>query len=351
MTRRAQPSLSLALLPLVVALSALAATLVHAPTAHGDRQRAVVTRGGAPRLQVVTHVRTGSNPKSVHLSPDFRQAWVSNFGFMDHDNVFVYDTDTLEQVGTVSFPGNAVEVAFHPTENIAFVSNFRGSSVERVNRETFAVERSAEVAHHPKYMVISPDGGTLYVASYTGRHVAVVDPTTLEVRRRLATGLRPRGMAVAADGTLYVASFSSDFIQVFSPEGEELTRFSTCAMPRHLEVGVQPHTLLVTCTRGAVGVYDLRTQRRVVRALTGTNPRSLDLGPSGQYVVTANFGSSDVSIVDLQALTHRTVRVPGADRMVGIAIGDVPRHDHSGSRMRIFATSWNNNRLYVLEAR
>lgn len=333
-------------------LLATGAAMASAERQPGEAAASQVhTRRGGPRLRVVAEARTEVQPKSVALSPDGRQLWVCHFGRVDRDNVWVFDPEDLSLLGRVEFTGNGVETAFHPDGRRAFVSNFRRGLVHEIDRESFAILREFRVARNPKTLVVSPDGGLLYVASYTSARVSVVDLVSGEVQRELPTGEQPRGMAILPDGRLLVASFRSDFVQLFAPDGEELRRFDTCRFPRHLQLAPAPlglhgasnASLFVTCTLGSVGVYDLFGQRLAV-APTGRNPRSLDVSADGRWAATANFGSSDVTLVDLAELHHRTAEVEGSNQLVGLAL------DASPDRVRVWATSWRNRRLYALEA-
>ena len=318
---------------------------------HGEPAALVHTQRGGPRLRVVAEAPTEVQPKSVALSPDGRQLWVCHFGRVDRDNVWVFDPEDLSLLGRVEFTGNGVETAFHPDGRRAFVSNFRRGLVHEIDRESFAILREFRVARNPKTLVVSPDGSLLYVASYTSARVSVVDLVSGEVQRELPTGEQPRGMTILPDGRLLVASFRSDFVQLFAPDGEELRRFDTCRFPRHLQLAPAPlgnhsdsnSSLFVTCTLGSVGVYDL-FGRRLAAAPTGRNPRSLDVSADGRWAATANFGSSDVTLVDFAELHHRTAEVEGANQLVGLALVAGPE------RIRVWATSWRNRRLYALEA-
>jgi len=313
------------------------------------RHRVWRTTRGAPRLEIVARARTHVQPKSVEVSPDGTQVWVANFGRADRQNVYVYDADTLDRVGQVDFPGNAVETAFSPDGATAYVSNFRRGMIEVVDTETFAVEHEIRVGANPKFMVVSPDGRKLYVALYSQRRVAVVDLEQREVVDMLRTGIQPRGMAMRPDGSVLVASFRSDFVQHFDAEGNELARFDTCRFPRHLQLGPDPDRLYVTCTLNTMGIYDVGTGRRIALARTGRNPRSLGLSRDGRWAATANFHSSDVTLADFDNRTHRTSEVDGADQLVGLAIR--LRDTDDGPQLRIYATSWNNRTLFVLEPR
>lgn len=306
------------------------------------RPRLIPTERGGPRLAVVRRLETGLQPKSVQVSPDGSRVVVCNFGRPDRDNVFVYDSASLERVGTVKFPGNAVESAFSPDGRTLYVSNFRRHVVEEIDLERYVVRREIRVGTNPKFMVMSPDGRRLYVANWSDRTVSIIDTASGTQERLLSTGVHPRGLAVLPDGRLLAASFHSDFIQVFSAEGDELSRFETCEFPRHLQVGPDPSGVYVTCTLGTISRYDVDTGRRVALSRTGQNPRSLGISSDGRFLATANFHSSDVSLADFALGTHRTSEVPGADQLVGLAI-------QPGDGLRVYATSWNTAELLVLE--
>ena len=199
-------SASIALTVLVLALVVLVA-LPIAGQEGATRPSVFRTTHGGPRLDVTAHVRTGVQPKSVDVSPDGRHVVVCNFGFADHDNVFIYDAMTLEQVGTATFPGNAVETVFTRDAHTLFVSNFRRHVVEVLDFEScsgataaapcaLTPVREIATARHPKFMALSPDEQTLYVASWGDRVVSVVDVASASEVRRLPTERHPRGLVV-----------------------------------------------------------------------------------------------------------------------------------------------------------
>jgi DNA-binding beta-propeller fold protein YncE len=96
---------------------------------------------------------------------------------------------------------------------------------------------------------------------------------------------------------------------------------------------------------GHVGLYDARSGARLGIGTLGRNPRSIAITADGRYLGAANFSSSDVSLVDMVERTHRTHPVPGASRIVGLAMHP------SSSPVRLYATSWDTNELILLMAR
>lgn len=325
-------------------LAVLSLVLCALPGAGQDRDRPRVfrTSHGGPALEVTHRIRTGVQPKSVAVSPDGTRVVVCNMGPLDRDNVHVLDARTLERIGVVEFPGNAVEAAFTHDSRTLFVSNFRRHVVEIIDLATLELLGEVRVGLHPKFMVVSPDDRTLYVANYFDRTVSVVDLATRTEVRRLSTLRHPRGMAIRPDGTLLAAAFHGDVVHVFS-EGaaEERERWEMCELPRHLVLSPDAATLYVTCSMGHIGFYEATTGARLGLAPTGRNPRSIDINGDGRWIGVANFSSHDVTLIDTVERRHRTHEVPGAHRIVGLAMD-------RGPRPRIFATSWDTAELYVL---
>ena len=109
---------------------------------------------GGPDLEIARRVPTGAQPKSVTVSPDGSRLYVCNFGFANRRNVFVYETEGLQQVGRIDFPGNAVEVAVSDDGQTLYISNFGRGLIEIVDAITFEVRGEVEVDNNPKWMVI-----------------------------------------------------------------------------------------------------------------------------------------------------------------------------------------------------
>jgi YVTN family beta-propeller protein len=310
----------------------------------GHRPPGSSTRAGGPRLEIVARADTGSQPKSVNVSPDGSRVVVCNFGYRDHDNVWVYNAQTLEHVGTINFRGNAVETAFSADGRTLYVSNFHGAKLMVVDFDTLTIRGEIRVGRDPKTIALSPDGSTIYVANYASGSVSVVDAAQLVETRRIRAGVQPRGMAVARDGRLFVAAFRDHETHVFDPtDYHEAATIPMCRFPRHLALSPDDSLLYVSCSSvRAVHWHDPVGGRRVGVAPVGENPRTIDMSDDGRYIAVADFDSSSVSLVDTVALTHRTNVINGADRIVGVAI-------HPGPNLRVYATSWNTSRVFALE--
>jgi YVTN family beta-propeller protein len=191
-------------------------------------------------------------------------------------------------------------------------------------------------------MALSPDESLLYAANWGSRSVSVIDTRARRELRRLPTGVHPRGLTVLRDGTLLAAAFHSDVIHVFPPGAtEESTRYRMCRFPRHILHSPDSSTFYVTCSLGSVGFYRAGDGRRFGVGYTHRNPRTIDITHDGRFIGVANFSSNDVSLVDTRDHHHRNYALPGASRVVGLAM-------HPGPGIRMYATSWDTAELYML---
>ncbi len=302
------------------------------------------TERGGPRLTVSARVATGVLPKSVNVSPDGTRVVVCNFGRPDRDNVFVYHFETLERVGVATFEGNAVESAFSPDGTILYVSNFRRHVVEVIDFATLEVRAEIEVGTNPKTITVSPDGRTIYVANYFDHSVSVVDVEARREVRRLRTGARPRGLGLMRDGSLFAASFHDDVIHHFDAgASSEREVWDVCRYPRDILPFPDGSGFYLTCSLGRISFHRLDGGGRPFGiAATGRNPRSIGLTADGRWLGVANFTSSDVTLIDTERHTHRTIEVPDAHRIVGLAMHP------SSDPIRLYATSWDTNELILL---
>jgi len=338
-----------------VALACAAACLLAVP-ARGQPRAAdsrtsevarlgAMTRGG-PRLEVVARARTGVQPKSVNVSPDGRRVYVLDFGRRDRDNVRVYDARTLALLGASSFAGNACESAFSPDGRTLWVSNFRLGKLEALDPTTLAVRGEVRVEANPKVVAVSPDGTRVYVSNWSSASVSVVDTATMRVVRTLRTGVHPRGMAVRRDGTLLVTATEDDVLHEFDGgDLHEIRRIPTCAFPRHVVFAPGDTRYVVSCSGSAHVVwYAYPSGAREGVAAVGMNPRTIDVSDDGRWIASADFTAKTVSLVDLRERTVRTSLIPGAERIVGLAMAP-------GATTRIYVTSWENGELIALEPR
>ncbi len=316
-----------------VVLAALSLLLVQTGVAHA-----------APSLEVQEVADTGSMPKGVTVSPDGTRLYVTNFGQANGHNISVYD-DSLAPLGNIDLPGDVVESVLSTDGSILYASNFARDSVQLVDTKTHRVVREIPVGLHPKILALSKDGKTLFAANWNGNSVSEIDLVRGVTTRTHPAGLHPRGMVLTASGFLYVANFDGATIDVFhGPSFAQNYTLAACAIPRHLVLSPDEHTMYLSCYPDSqLWALDLTgpSERVTHMVPIGKSPKSVDVSRDGKYVYSADYGDTNsVSIVDTGDWTSTTYTVPGMERGSGIVV--LP------GGVRAAVTGWCDNHVYIV---
>lgn len=296
-----------------------------------------------PKLEVQEVADTGSMPKGASLSPDGKHYYVTNFGQLDKRNITIYDAETLKLESEIDVPGVVVESALSPDGKTLYVSNFRRSSVMFIDVATKAVTHELKTGTHPKVLVVSPDGKSLFAANWATNDVTQIDTAKAEIVRTLKVGRQPRGMAVSKKGTLYVANFFGDSIDVFTgADYSEKKRIPVCKVPRHLALSPDEKTLYISCLNvSQLHAMDTTSFEIAHRVPIGNAPKSIDVSKDGRYVYSADFGHThSVTVVDTHEWASRVFTVPGMDRGSGVVVAKDGKH--------ALVTGWFDNHIYLV---
>ncbi len=297
-----------------------------------------------PRLEVQAVAATGSMPKGVSLSPDTKRAYVTNFGQSNGHNIEIVDAQSLAHLDTIDLPGNVVESVLSADGTTIFASNFIRNSVQFVDVKTKRVSKEIPTGTHPKILVLSPDAKSLFAANWSGDSVTQIDIASAKVIRTLPAGKNPRGMVMTKSGTLYVANFNGESIDVFKgADFSERHRFGACPIPRHLTLTVDEKLLLVSCYHDSMlHAVDLTTEKVVHQLHVGSSPKTIEVSRDGRWIWSADYGkeTNSVTVVDTEDWTARVFPVPGMDHGSGLTIYPDGKH--------ALVTGWYDNHVYLV---
>ena len=283
-------------------------------------------------------------PKGVSLSPDVKRAYVTNFGMTNGHNIEVVDAESLAHIDTIDLPGNVVESVLSPDGSTIYASNFIRNTVQFIDTKTKRVTKEIPTAAHPKILVLSPDGKQLFAANWSGDSVTQIETATGKVVRTLPCGKNPRGMVLTKAGTLYVANFNGESIDVFKGEGfSDHHRFAACPIPRHLTLTTDEKLLLVSCYHDSMlQAVDVTTEKVVHQLHVGSSPKTIEVSRDGRWIWSADYGkeTNSVSVVDTDDWTARVFSVPGMDHGSGLTIYPDGKH--------ALVTGWYDNHVYLV---
>ena len=301
---------------------------------------ALVTIAAPPRLRVATRVKSGTQPKSVSVSPEGRSVAVCNFGQSNDRNVVVLSPDDLSERVAVDFEGTATESTWIDRDHL-LVSDFANGRLMKIDASAGVVTNTIDVGPNPKGIALDAAASTAFVTNWSGRSVSVVDLDAGQTVQTIDTGRRPRGVALLRDGTLAVGAMWDHRVEMFGARDEDHEAWSTdptirriCSYVRDVKTSPDRDRLIVSCSGNRmVRWLDPWTRKVLGQAFVGPNPRSLSVAADGTWAAVANFHGESVSVVDLEHGQSTETPLPRVEGIVGIAV-------HPGPGVVVFATSW-----------
>jgi YVTN family beta-propeller protein len=135
----------------------------------------------------------------------------------------------------------------------------------------------AAVGGKPYDVAVSRDGQALLVSDWAGKAVLVLDPGTLEIRRRIAVGEHPNQIAIhPGDGRAFVACASSNCVSVIDP--------------------------------GSLNVTETISTSLFPKAPEGSTPDAVAIAPDGKTLFVANADNNCVAVIDIAAPSRSQVK-------------------------------------------
>jgi DNA-binding beta-propeller fold protein YncE len=134
----------------------------------------------------------GSKPWMLRVSPDGREVWVQT---ASGSNV-ILDARTLETLHTEELGEQPVQTAWSPDGRYNFVTHFADSWVAVMDPESGKLVKRLEVGQNGANVSFRPDGAYCYVAVTGENAVAVIEMESLEVESWLDVGEDPMGLII-----------------------------------------------------------------------------------------------------------------------------------------------------------
>jgi YVTN family beta-propeller protein len=288
----------------------------------------------------------GQMPLGIAPSPDGRRVVLLLGGWLEH-GVQVVDragrvTQTLPQ--SAAFVG----LAFSADGRTLYVSGGNTDVVYRYHWSDDSASLADSIVlaprapraagtHYSAGLALTSDGRSLYVAENLADSLAVVDLASGAVVQRLATGRYPYGVAVGADGTVFVSNWGASTLSVFAPVGGRLVSAPAMAAGRHPSAlvmnGGGTRLFVASGSTDRVAVVDTRARRVLTTLLDpppagpdeGTTPDALALSADGTRLFAAEADANAVAVFDLSPATADVATATGSDRLAGrIPVGWYP---------------------------
>jgi DNA-binding beta-propeller fold protein YncE len=230
-------------------------------------------------------VDLGSLPISLVLAPERDKAVVVLSGWREQ-GVQVVDLKTRKVTQKLLQDGAFYGAAFSPdghrlcvsggNTDMVFVYVWKDGAATIENKFELAKAKTEDGTgtSYPAGLAFSPNGKFVYVVENVGDRLAVVNAATGEITQRFSTDHYPYGIALTADGQVFVSAWGGSTVSQF-----RIVADGSLAYLGRIEVGWHPSALAVKGTRlyvtlagsDRVAVVDTRL-RRVARYLHDAAP-------------------------------------------------------------------------------
>jgi YVTN family beta-propeller protein len=240
---------------------------------------------------------------------------------------------------------------------IAVVLNSQDATVSVIQKAGYQELRRIPVGKEPHHLMQTPAGAELIVASSAGNELVFLDPSTGEVKRRIANIADPYQIGFSPDGKWFVVNaLRLNRVDIYAADGFRLVkRIPLRDTPSHMAfnragshvfvtlqesdeiaaidlargeidwrmpIGRQPagiwmtpddkHLLVGVMGRDYVDVVDWRARKSVKRIVTAQGAHNFQALGDRRHVLVSNRAANSISVVDQQTLTVvDTFPVPG----------------------------------------
>ncbi len=262
----------------------------------------------------IRRVPVSGKPAGVAVSSELKSFYTVS---PEAKTVRRFSLATCELLATAELPGGPMAVAAAPQSGLIFVSDWYNARIFVLDAEELTKAGELKTGGAPAEMIVAEDGSWLASADRDSNQVSIFDLPDMTLRARIPTGERPFGIGVDPQGRIHAANVGSDSVTVIDPK--------TSSVVATVPVGTRPYGVAFANGRAftsdqyadTVSVYRLSdlTPEKVLEV--GEYPEGIDATPNGRLVVSTNWFSNTVSLIDPETL-----------EIVGeIETGDGPRAD------------------------
>lgn len=265
--------------------------------------------------EVVASLMVDRNPHEAILAPDGQVAYVSNAG---GNTISVIDVASRHEITRLSDPDWRFPHGLEVTPDGRFL--WMASTYAHT---LWVFERDPDnPAHHEIVKVIptgqklshmvhfSPDARTAYVPNIGSDTLTVLDVESMEVKRHVAVGPGPEGVAIhPLDGSIYVANQGDGTLFVLDPDtyekvytlrlGDTPVRATFTPDGEYCLIANRLSNEVSVIAHNWTGATAAPQPWEIKRIQVGRWPGQIVVEPDGRHAWVTNNKTNDISIIDL----------------------------------------------------
>lgn len=245
----------------------------------------------------------------VEFSRDGRSAYLT----WRNQAVQVFDTASRTPIGLIATPGATTYVETDPNGTFAYVANVGGSAetVTVIDTATNAIVRSIRLPNvSADALCVSPDGAYIYLVDERSGNVLQIDGATGSLAKTIVVGDAFNFVVVSPDGkTLYtvdggVASAGSSArarVSVIDVASGAVSKIELNGLTPWNPILNSDGTRLYVAQSewNSVAVIDTTVRRLISVVNVGRNPRGMAISTNGEFLYVGNFDDGTVSVMKI----------------------------------------------------
>ena len=291
-------------------MQAAAAPFAYIPNSGDDTVSVIDTASNT----VVATVAVGDRPFAVAVLPDGSRAYITN---SESDTVSVIAAPSHSVIATIPVGPAPVSVVAAPNGGRVYVGNYGRSGPGERSVSVIDVASGSVIdtilRDGVSSVAITPDGTRLYVADGFGESAAIDTSTHAVLATYFDGGTGPS--TASPDGAfIYAVDDFQHGVRVISTSTN--TAVAIAYLGNYQGIGDGPGAVAVPddSTRffvtnftanpalpNSVWVFDAATRAHIATLPAGVLPQGLAFAPGDDFLYVANFGSDNVSVINVDS--------------------------------------------------
>jgi len=188
-----------------------------------------------------------------------------------------------------------------------FVTNEKDDSISVIDSRTNKVEKTIAVGKRPRGIGLAPDGTEFYVALGAENAIAVVDPKSLAVLRKIPSGDDPEAFDVHSNGNIYLSNEDDAKATVLNPKsGQIVAQIPVGLEPEGVAVSPDGKQVIVTSeSTNMLHVINVPGHEVIANILVGSRPRAAVFSKDGKWAYASSEIGGEVKRIDMS--NHKIV--------------------------------------------
>ncbi len=253
--------------------------------------------------QTIRRVPVLREPHHMALTPDHRSLVVGDTGA---NELLFFDpvSGELQRRMPVSDP---YQLGYSPDGKWLVVNGLLRNQVDIYDAATMRLSIRVPIASMPSHENFSPDSSTVYVTLQSSNSVAAIQVASGKVLWKAVVGPVPAGV-LWHRGKLLVGVMGADYVAVVDPATGKVERRVQTAKGAHVLFVPHDGRVIYVTNRvdGSIVVLDPNTLAEIRRFRIPGGPDDMDFAPDGKIWVTRRWEHS-VAIVDPETGAFQTI--------------------------------------------